>query len=1220
MSGSSTGTWQFFIDRGGTFTDIVGRAPGGRLVTAKLLSENPENYDDAAIAGIADLIGRPRDKRLPPALIGSVRMGTTVATNALLERKGDPVLLIVSEGFKDALEIGYQARPKIFVRRIEKPSMLYDRVSEVPERVRADGTVETPLDVGAVREALENTYKDGIRAVAIVFMHAYAYPHHENQVVSLARDIGFTQISASHEVSPLVKFVGRGDTSVVDAYLSPLLRRYVDRVAGALSAKRADQGPRLFFMQSSGGLTSATLFRGKDAILSGPAGGVVGAVETAHSAGFAKVIGFDMGGTSTDVCHYDGTYERSFESVVAGARVRAPMMQIHTVAAGGGSILHYDEARFRVGPDSAGADPGPLAYRRSGPLTVTDANVMTGKIQPDFFPHIFGADQDSPLDRDAVAKAFKKLARKLGDGRTPEEIAEGFITIAVQNMANAIKTISVQRGYEVSSYVMNSFGGAGGQHACLVADALGIKNVLLHPLSGVLSAYGMGLASLRATRTQAVLARFDDAGLGALDEIKAPLEDEVRAELLQQGLEAGAVRVTAQAHLRYEGTDSALQVPAGPLSRMRVLFEIAHQQRFGFISPEKEIEIEAVEVEAIGGGALVEEEAVADAKERPAPDPYTRADVFTYGAWHGVPVHRRADLAPGMSVSGPALIIEDHQTVMVEPEWQADITAKDHLLLTRAKQKTSEEKIGKKADPVMLEVFNNLFVSVAEQMGYALQNTARSVNIKERLDFSCAIFDARGHLIANAPHIPVHLGSMDRSVETILREMGDDLRPGDVWMLNAPYNGGTHLPDITVVTPVFAEDSSELLFFVAARGHHADIGGIAPGSMSPKATTIEEEGIYIDPFKLVEKGRFREDAVCVLLTEVPYPARNMHQNVADLKAQVAATEKGVIELRKMVRHYGLATVTAYMKHVQDNAADAVRAVIGKLKSSRFEVETDQGSVIKVTITIDKKAKKATVDFTGTSAQTNATFNAPEPITRACVLYVFRTLVDDDIPLNAGCLRHIKIVVPKGSLLKPKYPAPVAGGNVETSQTIVNCLYGALGVLGSAQGTMNNLTFGNAQFQYYETICSGAPAGPDFDGAAAVQTHMTNSRLTDPEVLELRYPVLLERFEIMRGSGGKGAHHAGDGTLRVLRFLEEMDCSILSGFRKVHPFGMKGGAPGHTGENWVRRRSGHLERLNGADQTVIAAGEAIVIKTPTGGGYGKTSSQSPAQKRAKQKER
>jgi len=1213
-----SGKWQFFIDRGGTFTDIVARTPDGRRLTTKLLSENPGSYEDAAIAGIADLIGVPRSVPLPPERVESVRMGTTVATNALLERKGDPLLLLVSEGFRDALDIGYQARSKIFARRIEKPSMLYERVVEVRERVRADGTIEAPLDFAATRRALEDARSDGILSVAIVFMHAYAHPAHERAAADLARETGFTQVSASHEVSPLVKFVGRGDTAVVDAYLSPLLRRYVDRVAGALSAHEVSGSrdvhetpcgaPKLFFMQSSGGLTSASLFRGKDAILSGPAGGVVGAVETAQGAGFGKVIGFDMGGTSTDVCHYEGAFERTFESVVAGARVRAPMMLIHTIAAGGGSVLHCDEARFRVGPDSAGADPGPLAYRRGGPLTVTDANVMTGKLQPDFFPHIFGPGQDEPLDRKSVVKAFHSLARQLDDTRMPEEVAEGFIKIAVANMANAIKTISVQRGYDVAGYVLNSFGGAGGQHACLVADALGIESVLLHPLSGVLSAYGMGLASLRATRSHAVLTGLHEAGLARLADICAPLEADARDELSRQGLAADAMNLTARAQLRYEGTDSALTIDVGPLAQMRSQFERDHRKRFGFISPEKGIEIEAVEVDAIGGGALIEEPELVVAGDQPAPEPHTYTSVFTHGTWHSAPVYLRADLFLGAAAQGPAVIVEDHQTLMVEPGWRAGVTTKDHLLLTRIAEKSAKETVDSKADPVMLEVFNNLFVSVAEQMGYALQNTARSVNIKERLDFSCAIFDAQGALIANAPHIPVHLGSMDKSVETILHEVGAGLKPGDVWMLNAPYNGGTHLPDITVVTPVFDEDSSALLFFVAARGHHADVGGIAPGSMSPRAVSIEEEGIYIDPFKLVGQGRFQEEAVRRLFTNAPYPARNVEQNIADLKAQVAANEKGVTELRKMVGQYGLATVEAYMGHVQDNAADAVRAVIGTLKSSRFALETDQGSRIEVAIKIDKKAQKAFVNFTGTSRQTATTFNAPEPITRACVLYVFRTLVEDDIPLNAGCLRHIEIVVPDGSLLKPTYPAPVAGGNVETSQTVVNCLYGALGVLGSAQGSMNNLTFGNARVQYYETICSGAPAGPGFHGVSAVQTHMTNSRLTDPEVLELRYPVLLERFEIAQGSGGEGEWCAGDGTVRVLRFLEEMDCAVLSGFRKVRPFGTKGGAPGRKGENWVRRKTGHLERLKGSDQTVIAAGEAIIIKTPTGGGYGKPKSE------------
>src|SRR6478672_5779663 len=1197
---STSGKWQFFIDRGGTFTDIVARTPDGTLGTRKLLSENPEAYEDAAIAGIADLLGSPRGRSLPSHLIASVRMGTTVATNALLERKGDPVLLIVSDGFRDALEIGYQARPKIFARRIERPSMLYVRVAEVPERMRADGGVETPLDRAATRAALEAARADGIDAVAIVFMHAYAFPNHEREAALLAHEAGFAQISVSHAVSPLVKFVGRGDTTVVDAYLSPLLRRYVDRVAAALSSEVSKT--KLLFMQSSGGLTSAHLFKGKDAILSGPAGGVMGAVETARIAGFPQVIGFDMGGTSTDVCHFDGVYERTFESVVAGVRVRAPMMLIYTVAAGGGSILFYDGARFRVGPDSAGANPGPACYRRGGPLTVTDPNVMVGKLVPAFFPKIFGPTQDQPLDAEVVREGFAALAAEIGDGREAARVADGIIRIAVENMANAILSISVQRGYDVTDYVLNTFGGAGGQHACLVADALGIGSVLIHPLSGVLSAYGMGLAELKATRSRAVLRLLDAEGLAAAEALAAPLADDAKAELAGQGVARNAIRISVLAHLRYLGTDSSLPVPLGTLAELKSAFEAMHRQRFGFISPDRPIEIEAIEVEALGGGDHPHEPDLPLSIDE-LPESQTMTRLFTGGTWHDAPVFLRVGLEPGHCVAGPALIIEPHQTVVIEPHWQAEVTAKNHLLLTRATKRETRTALGPNVDPVLLEVFNKRFTSIAEQMGYALQNTARSVNIKERLDFSCAIFDGEGRLVANAPHIPVHLGSMDRSVETIRREVGTDLKRGDVWMLNAPYNGGTHLPDITVVTPVFATSGAEILFFVAARGHHADIGGIAPGSMSPKATRIEEEGVYIDPFKLVEDGRFGEDSVLELLTQGPYPARDPAQNIADLKAQAAANAKGVEEIGKMVAQYGLAVVQAYMGHVQDNAAASVARVIEHLKPSSFEVETDTGARIKVAISVGRAAAKAIVDFTGTSGQQPDTFNAPEPITRACVLYVFRTLVDDDIPLNAGCLRDIEIIVPEGSMLAPRYPAAVAAGNVETSQTIVNCLYGALGVLGSAQGTMNNLTFGNARTQYYETVCSGAPAGPGFDGAAAIQTHMTNSRLTDPEVLELRYPVLLERFEIRRGSGGRGKWRAGDGTLRVIRFLERMECAILSGFRRMRPFGARGGEPGEAGANCVRRRDGRMESLDACAQVTLDPGDAIIIRTPTGGGFG-----------------
>ena len=1123
------GSWEFWIDRGGTFTDVIGRRPDGKLVTHKLLSENPEAYRDAAVAGIRHLLGLAPEEPVPAAQIGAVKMGTTVATNALLERKGERTLLLITKGFRDALRIGYQARPKIFAKHIIKPDMLYERVAEVDERVRADGTVERAPDLDAVRAELVRAKNDGLRAVAIVLMHAYRYNAHERQIAALAREAGFSQVSASHEVSPLIKLVGRGDTTVVDAYLSPILRGYVAQVAGELnpsplvgegreggrevtrqhrrarqSSLRADlptptpnpspQGggeSRLMFMMSSGGLTAADLFRGKDAILSGPAGGVVGMAETGRQAGFDQLIGFDMGGTSTDVSHFAGEYERTFETEVAGVRMRAPMMLIHTVAAGGGSILHFDGARFRVGPDSAGANPGPKCYRRGGPLAVTDANVMVGKLIPDFFPKIFGLRQNEPLDGDAVRAAFATLATDIGDRRSPEQVADGFIKIAVENMANAIKKISVQRGYDVTRYALNCFGGAGGQHACLVADALGMTSVLIHPFSSLLSAYGMGLADIRSVRQQAVEEPFTDRVREELWKVALTLSRDTIAEVLSQGVAADRIGVHVRAHIRYAGTDTALIVDAGTFhpsstgrgrsgkgglspTKIRTAFERAHKARFGFIDRTKSLVLEAVSVEAVGGGARFKEQAQKTTRAK-LPAPARRTRFFSGGKWRRAFVYRRETLAPGHKVAGPAIIVEPHQTVVVEDGWQAELTAKNHLVLKRIKKLARARAIGTRADPVMLEVFNNLFMSIAEQMGVALQNTAYSVNIKERLDFSCAVFDGDGSLVANAPHMPVHLGSMDRAVETIIRENKGKIRPGDVYAINAPYNGGTHLPDITVCTPVF--DGRKILFWVAARGHHADVGGISPGSMSPNATTIAQEGVYIDNFKLVDRGRFREKEILALLTGGDYPARNPVQNIADLKAQIAANEKGVQELRKMVRHFTLPVVRAYMRHVQDNAAESVRRVIDRLHDSSFTSEMDQGTVIKVRIAVDKKKREATVDFTGTSAQQPTNFNAPEPVTRAAVLYVFRVMVDDEIPMNAGCLRPIRIIIPKKSLLSPEFPAAVVAGNVETSQEVTNCLFGALDAMAAAQGTMNNLNFGNARYQYYETICSGSPAGP-----------------------------------------------------------------------------------------------------------------------------------------------
>ncbi|KQY78855.1 5-oxoprolinase [Ensifer sp. Root142] len=1205
MSARETGSWDFWIDRGGTFTDVIGRDPQGVLHARKVLSENPEAYRDAAVHGIRLHLGLPTGTPIPTGLISEVRMGTTVATNALLERKGEPLALVTTRGFRDALRIGYQERKNIFATEIIKPEALYKDIVELGERVLADGTVEQALDEAEARQALTALRDQGYNTVAIVFMHAYKYPEHEALVARLAREMGFEQVSVSHEVSPLIKYVGRGDTTVIDAYLSPVLRRYVAQVSSELDVERS--GARVMFMMSSGGLTAADMFQGKDAILSGPAGGVVGLAKTGEAAGFDRVIGFDMGGTSTDVAHFDGEYERAFETEVAGVRVRAPMMLIHTVAAGGGSILHFDGERFRVGPDSAGANPGPACYRNGGPLAVTDANVMLGKLMPEFFPALFGPEQNERLDVETVRQRFAAMAAEIGDGRAPEDVADGFIRIAVANMVEAIKKISVQRGYDVTRYALSCFGGAGGQHACLVADQLGMKSILVHPMSGLLSAYGMGLADIRATRQKALGVALDDKAPSALAELGSDLQVECLGELEAQGIARNEIRTHLRAHIRYAGTDTVLAVDAtfpghDDIARLRAEFETLHKRRFGFVADNKALVIDAVEVETVGGGAAqMEGEGLATTAGAPALSRSTR--FYSQGQFHDAPVALRSEIKPGQRLDGPAIIIEPNQTVIVEDGWQGELTAKDHIVLRRVKALPARSAIGTKADPVMLEIFNNLFMSIAEQMGVTLQNTAYSVNIKERLDFSCAVFDNRGNLVANAPHMPVHLGSMDASVATAIRE-NPVIHPGDVFLINAPYNGGTHLPDLTVCTPVFDDQGREIRFWVASRGHHADIGGISPGSMSPLATNIEEEGVYIDNFKLIDAGRFCEAELEALLNGARYPVRNIVQNVNDLKAQVAANEKGVAELKKMIAQFGEDVVEAYMGHVQDNAAESVRRVLDQLPNGEFSYEMDQGCKIVVKITVDRDKREATVDFTGTSEQRSDNFNAPAPVTRAAVLYVFRVLVEADIPMNAGCLRPIHIVIPEGTMLTPRYPAAVVAGNVEVSQAVTNCLFGAVESQAGAQGTMNNLTFGNAHYQYYETICSGASAGPGYNGADAVHTHMTNSRLTDPEILETRFPVVLEDFHIRRGSGGKGKWSAGDGTKRTIRAREKLDFAILSGHRRVAPFGIKGGEPGNLGQNLVRRNDGRTEELSGCAHTVLEAGEAFTVVTPTGGGYGK----------------
>jgi len=1177
--------WQFWIDRGGTFTDIVARQPDGRLATHKLLSENPGRYADAAIAGIKHFLGDP----VPVEKIDSVKMGTTVATNALLERKGERTALFITRGFRDALRIAYQNRPRIFDRHIVLPEMLYSKVVEVEERIGARGGVVIPLDLSRTEIDLRKTYEEGYRSVAIVLMHGYRFADHEKAVKELAKRVGFTQISVSHEVSPLMKLVGRGDTTVVDAYLSPILRRYVAQVAAELG------NARLLFMQSNGGLTDARRFQGKDAILSGPAGGIVGAVRTAAAAGFERIIGFDMGGTSTDVSHYAGELEREFETLVAGVRMRAPMMRIHTVAAGGGSILHFDGSRYRVGPDSAGAVPGPASYRRGGPLTVTDANVMLGKIQPKYFPRVFGRNGDEALDPGIVAEKFNALQREINDGRSAQDVAEGFVRIAVGNMANAIKHISVQRGHDVTAYTLCCFGGAAGQHACLVADALAMKRVFIHPHAGVLSAYGMGLADQVAMRERAVEAKLD---VGALQSLASELAAEARNDLVAQGVPAGRIETSAKAHLKYEGTDTALAVPLAPVEEMTAQFEAAYRKQFSFLMPGRALVAEALSVEAISAGESIRE------KQNPRKEPAGPAEIvrlFSGGRWHEAPLYRREELAVGQKIGGPAIIAEANATTVVEPEWFAGVSSSNCLILERAKERSGSVAIGTSVDPVMLEIFNNLFMSIAEQMGLRLQNTAYSVNIKERLDFSCALFDAQGNLIANAPHMPVHLGSMGESIKTVIRLNAGKMKPGDVYVLNAPYNGGTHLPDVTVITPVF--DKQEILFYVGSRGHHADIGGITPGSMPPGSKVVEEEGVLIDNFLLVDGGRWREAETVALLASGKHPVRNVRQNIADLRAQVAANEKGVQELGRMVEHFGLEVVRAYMRHVQDNAEESVRRVLGVLKDGSFSLPLDNGAVIKVKIAIGSDRRTAKIDFGGTSEQLDNNFNAPSAVCMAAVLYVFRTLVDDDIPLNAGCLKPLEVLIPDGCMLRPRYPAAVVAGNVETSQCITDALYGALGVLAASQGTMNNFTFGNDRYQYYETIAGGSGAGPGFDGADVVQTHMTNSRLTDPEVLEWRFPVRLESFEIRAGSGGRGRWRGGHGAVRRVRFLEPMTAAILSGHRSVRPHGMAGGEPALPGRNHVERSDGRVEELGPFDQTEMAAGDVFVIETPGGGGFG-----------------
>ena len=1223
--------WQFWIDRGGTFTDIVACSPDGNLITHKLLSEDISHYKDAAMHGIRYILGLPKDVPLPSELIEAVKMGTTVGTNALLERKGERTVLVINQGFGDALRIGYQNRPGIFAQKIELPDQLYERVIMVSGRLGADGKEFVPLNLEDAEKELYLAFKAGIRSVAIVLMHAYKYPKHELSLGRLAREIGFTQVSLSHQVSPLIKLVIRGETTVVDAYLSPVLRRYVDMVqrtldegAEKIEGEQEDEGQvergnklkerqenretrttRLMFMQSSGGLIDGEAFQGKNCILSGPAGGIVGAVATSLVAGVQKIITFDMGGTSTDVAQYSGEYERSLETEIAGVLLRSPMMRIHTVAAGGGSILHYEEGRFRVGPESAGSDPGPACYRKGGPLTVTDCNVMLGKLRPEFFPRLFGLNADQSLDYELVLRKFSELAKEVSiesGFRTPEQVAEGFLSVAVENMANAIKKVSVQQGYNINEYTLCCFGGAAAQHACMVADSLGIKSIFIHPFAGVLSAYGIGLADQRLIKERYIGVELSDRLIEELKIVFLELKKEGCFSMREQGVQKNRIIVLFKVHMRYAGSDTQLLVDFADKDTLRKGFEETHKNHFGFVMENKTIVVEAVSVEVVGITERVSAP-VLEAETNHAFLPVSTVQMYSYGEFHETFILKRDELKPGACINGPAVLIEQNTTIIIEPEWEGKITEHNYLLLNRRISLPTHKVIGTDVDPVMLEIFNNRFMLVAEQMGYTLQNTAHSVNIKERLDFSCAIFDRHGNLVANAPHIPVHLGSMGECVKALIRTQFKEMQAGDVYMINSPYNGGTHLPDITVVTPMFCS-SGDIFFYLASRGHHADVGGISPGSMPPGSRTIEEEGVLNEGMKIVKQGRLCEERLQAWLNSGKYPARNPAQNIADIRAQIAANENGLQELRKMVEGFSIETVKAYMDHVQDNAEEAVRRVIDRLTVGEFTYLFDDGNAIKVKITIDRNNRDAKIDFMGTSSQLSNNFNAPVSVCIAAVLYVFRTFVKSDIPLNAGCLRPLEIVIPAGSLLSPQFPAAVVAGNVETAQYIVDSLFGALGTLAASQGTMNNFTFGNTDFQYYETICGGAGAGPGFSGTDAVHTHMTNSRITDPEVLEARFPVLLEEFSIRQGSGGNGKFRGGNGVVRKFRFLKDMNAAIISSHRKIPPFGLKGGMPGKCGKNMLIRRDGRVIEVEGQAELKLKNGDIFVIETPGGGGYGR----------------
>ncbi len=1159
--------WRFWIDRGGTFTDAVAARPDGRLETLKLPSVSAA-YGDAAIEAMRRLLGVEPDEVFPAERVRHVKVGTTVATNALLERGGAKTLLVVTAGFADALLIGDQSRPDLFALDIVRPAPLYAEVTEADERLDAQGRVVRPLDEAKLLQDLQAARARGLTSCAIAFLHADLNARHEARAYELARQAGFEAVIGS-EVSPLPRFIPRAQTAVADAYLSPPVRAYAQRLAQGLGSTP------LLFMTSNGGLASAGAFRGRDAVLSGPAGGVVGVARVAEAAGAKAALGFDMGGTSTDVCRYAGALERRETACVAGVAFRAPMLDVETVASGGGSILTFDGLRARVGPKSAGAEPGPAAYGRGGPATVTDANLVLGRMDPRAFPTVFGPTGEAPLDPGAARARLAELAAAMGTADIGAA-AQGFIDIAVEQMAGAISKVSTARGFDPRDHALVAFGGAAGQVACAVADALQIDEVLCPRYASVLSAWGIGQAGVTAVRQAGLEKPLDEAGLEAARQLCAGLEVEARRGL-------GPGETSWRLKVRYAEADTALETPFGALGEVRAAFEAAHQRLFGFLEPGATPIIAAVEVET------------SENASSPSPPPSSRkrlAEVLTEG-------EGRDDLeAP---VDGPRLIVRRDTQIWVAPGWRAEPDAEGLIRLRRLAPRPAPASGGETADPITLELFNRRFMGIAEAMGAALERTARSVNIKERLDFSCALFDAGGGLVANAPHMPVHLGSMGASVRAVAARHAD-LAPGDAFALNNPYAGGTHLPDITVVMPVFTSASAPA-FFVAARGHHADVGGMAPGSMPAFSRRIEDEGVLLDALPILRGGVFLEDDVRQALAVGPHPARAPERNLGDLKAQLAACRAGAQAVLALIEAHGEAQVARYMAFVQANAEALVRRAVGALQDGRARLPIDGGGHIVVEVRVDHEAGSAVLDFTASADQVETNFNAPASIVDAAALYVFRTLVNDDIPLNAGCLKPLDVRVRPGSMLDPAAPAAVVAGNVETSQHVVDALYEALGVLAGSQGTMNNLTFGDETAQYYETICGGAGASGSAAGASAVHTHMTNSRLTDPEILERRFPVRLETFAVRAGSGGAGAQPGGEGAVRRLRFLAPMQVSLLSSHRRGSPRGLGGGGDGAPGTQRILRADGSVQELDGCFSLYVSAGDAIEIQTPGGGGFG-----------------